>query len=128
MTAHATFQRVIDVVLSTVRFGCALTYLDDIVVYSPTFDRHLEDLSNVLVLLQKAGVSLKRTKCSFAAQQVKYLGLKVSQAGVEVDEDKLLSVQKAFPPSSKPGLRRFLGMTGFYRKFIPSYAKVADPY
>ena len=127
MTAPATFQRAIDVVLSSVRFQCALTYLDDIVVYSPTFDKHLEDLSTVLQLLQAAGVSLKRAKCSFAALQVKYLGLKVSHAGVEVDEDKIASVRQALPPTNKTSLRRFLGMTGFYRKFVPSYAKVAAP-
>ena len=127
MTAPATFQRAIDVVLSSVRFQCALTYLDDIVIYSPTFDQHLLDLARVLQLLRDAGVSLKRAKCSFAALQVKYLGLKVGQKGVEVDEEKLVSVRQALPPTNKTGLRRFLGMTGFYRKFIPSYAKVAAP-
>jgi Reverse transcriptase (RNA-dependent DNA polymerase) len=127
MTAPATFQRAIDIDLSSVRFQCALTYLDDIVKYSPTFEQHLEDLFKVLKLFRGAGVSLKRAKCSFAALQVKYLGLKVSNAGVEVDEDKIVSVRRALPPTSKTGLRRFLDMTGFYRKFIPSYAKVAAP-
>mgnify|MGYP003465558827 FL=1 len=56
MTAPATFQRAIDVVLSSVRFQCALTYLDDIVIYSPTFDQHLLDLARVLQLLRDAGV------------------------------------------------------------------------
>ena len=127
MTAPATFQRAIDVVLSSVRLQCALTYLDDIVVYSPNFDQHMADLSRVLRLLQDAGESLKRAKCSFAALQVKYLGFKVSHNGVEVDEEKTVSVRQALPPINKTGLRRFLGMTGFYRKFIPSYAKVAAP-
>jgi Reverse transcriptase (RNA-dependent DNA polymerase)/RNase H-like domain found in reverse transcriptase len=127
MTAPATFQCAIDIVISSVRFQCALTYLDDIVIYSPTFDQHLKDLSRVLRLLQEAGVSLKRNKCSFAALQVKYLGFKFSQAGVEADDDKNASVRQALPPTKKTGLRRFLGLTGFYRKFIPTYAKVAAP-
>ena len=59
MTAPATFQRATDVILSSVRFQCALTYLDDIIVYSSTFDQHLKDLSVVLKLLKAAGVSLK---------------------------------------------------------------------
>jgi Reverse transcriptase (RNA-dependent DNA polymerase) len=71
MTAPATFQRAIDVILSSVSFQCALTYLDDFVVYSPTFEKHLADLSTVLQLLQVAGVSLKRAKCAFAALHVK---------------------------------------------------------
>jgi hypothetical protein len=81
----------------------------------------------VLKLLQEAGVSLKRAKCSFAALQAKYLGLKVSREGVEVDDEKIASVRHALPPTNKTGLRRFLGMTGFYRKFIPAYAKIAAP-
>jgi hypothetical protein len=127
MTAPATFQRAIDIVLSSVRFQCALTYLDDIVIYSTTLEEHLRDLSRVLKLLKDAGVSLKRAKCSFAAVQVKYLGLKVSHAGVEVDDDKIASVRHALAPTNKTGLRRFLGMTGFYRKFIPTYAKLPPP-
>jgi Reverse transcriptase (RNA-dependent DNA polymerase) len=127
MTAPATFQRAIDVILSSVRFQCALTYLDDIVLYSPTFDKHLEHLSTVFQLLKAAEVSLKRAMCSFAALHVKYLGLKVSQAGVEVDEDKIASVCQALPPTNKTILRRFMGMTAFYRKFVPSYAKMAAP-
>jgi RNase H-like domain found in reverse transcriptase/Reverse transcriptase (RNA-dependent DNA polymerase) len=127
MTAPATFQRAVDVVLSSVWFQCALTYLDDIVIYSPTFEQHLKDLSRVLKLLQEAGVSLKRAKCSFAALRAKYLGLKVSRNGVEVDDEKIASVRHALPPTNKKGLRRFLGMTGFYRKFIPAYAKIAAP-
>jgi Reverse transcriptase (RNA-dependent DNA polymerase) len=101
MTAPATFQRAIDIALSSVRFQCALTYLDDIVIYSPTLDEHLLDLSRVLILLKDAGVSLKRSKCSFAAVKVKYLGLKVSHSGVEVDDDKISSVRHALAPTEK---------------------------
>jgi hypothetical protein len=108
MTAPATFQRVIDVILTSVRFQCALTYLDDIVIYSPTFEKHLAGLSTVLKLLKVAGVSIKRSKCAFAALQVKYLGLKVSHAGVEVDEEKIISVRQALPPTNETSLRRFL--------------------
>jgi Reverse transcriptase (RNA-dependent DNA polymerase) len=67
MTAPATCQRAIDIVLSSVRFQFALMYLNEIVIYSPTFEQHLEDLSKVLKLLRDAGVFLKRAKCSFAA-------------------------------------------------------------
>jgi hypothetical protein len=77
MTAPATFQRAVDVILASVRFQCALTYLDDIVVYSPTFEQHVKDLSVVLKLLQDAGVSLKLKKCAFASRKVQYLGFVV---------------------------------------------------
>jgi transposase InsO family protein len=126
-TAPATFQRAIDVILSTVRFQCALTYLDDIVIYSPTFEQHLVDLNTVLTLLREAGVSLKISKCVFAAEQVQYLGLKVGAAGVEVDRSKTAAVEEARAPRTRTALRRFLGMTGYYRKFIDQYAKKAAP-
>ena len=85
MTAPATFQSAIVIEFSSVRLQCALTYLDDTVIYSTTYEKHLEDLSPVLKLLRDAGVSLEKAKCSFAAVQVKYLGLKVSLEEVEVE-------------------------------------------
>jgi Reverse transcriptase (RNA-dependent DNA polymerase) len=127
MTAPATFQRAVDVILATVRFLCALTYLDDIVIYSPTFEQHLKDLAVVLRLLHEAGVSLKLQKCNFAAPKVPYLGFRVGTDGLELYESKTEAVRKAKPPANKAGLRRFLGMTGFYRRFIPNCARITVP-
>jgi RNase H-like domain found in reverse transcriptase len=104
-----------------------LTYLDYIIVYSSTFEQHLKDLSLVLKLLESAGVSLKLKKCHFSAPNVQYRGFRVGHAGLEVDDSKIMAFQKAHPPCTKTVLRRFLGMTGFYRKFIPNYAKVSAP-
>jgi hypothetical protein len=127
MTAPATFQRAIDIFLSSVRFQCALTYLDDIVIYSPTFEQHLEDLSKVLKLLRDAGVSLKRAKCSFAALHVKYLGLKVSHAGVEVDEDKIVYVRRALPRYLEDGSPSLPGYDGVLSKFYPVVCHGGSP-
>ena len=74
VSAPATFQRAIDVILSSVRFRCALTYLEDIIVFSFTFEKHLLDLSLVLLLVKYAGVTLKLSNCRFAAPEVQYLG------------------------------------------------------
>ena len=126
-TAPATFQRAIDVILATVRFQCALTYLDDIVIYSPTFEQHFLDLAAMLTLLRNSGVSFKIAKCAFAASRVKYLGVIFGAQGVEVDCSKIDSIREAQEPRTKTSLRRFLGMTGFYRKFIAKYAKIAAP-
>jgi RNase H-like domain found in reverse transcriptase len=102
-------------------------YLDDIVIYSPTFEKHLVDLATVLTLLRKSGGSLKIAKCSFAALQDKYLCVIVGAHGVEVDSSKTAAIREAQEPRTKTSLRRFLGMTGFYRKFISQYAKIAAP-
>jgi transposase InsO family protein len=127
VTAPATFQRAVDVILSSVRFQCALTYLDDIIIYSSSFEQHLEDLKTVLSLLQKAGITLKLEKCSFCAEEVQYLGFVVGRKGLRVDESKLDAVKKSVPPKTKTQMRRFLGLTGVYRRFIENYAKVAAP-
>jgi hypothetical protein len=111
MSAPATFQRAIDVILSTVGFKYTLNYLDDIFIYSPFFEQHLVDLTMVLRLLNETGVSLKLSKCSFAALKVHYLGYKVGRNGLQVDESKVEAVLRANPPKTKTGLRLFLGMT-----------------
>jgi transposase InsO family protein len=127
VSAPATFQRAIDVILSSVRFQCAITYLDDIIIYSSSFEQHLRDLGKVLKLLRDSGITLKLSKCSFFVPEVQYLGFVVGRDGLKVDGTKLEAIQKALPPRSKTHIRRFLGMTGVYRRFIAEYAKMASP-
>ena len=127
VSAPATFQRAVDCILSSVRFRCAITYLDDIIVYSRTFKGHLEDLKVVLSLLKDAGVSLKLKKCSLTATQVEYLGFKVGRDGLSVNPEKIYAVLKAKIPESKSEIRSFLGMAWVYRRFVPNYSKRAAP-
>ena len=72
-------------------------------------------------------MSLKISKCSLSALQVPYLGVKVGAEGIEVDNSKIVAVQEARAPNTKTSLNRFVGMSGFYRKFINNYAKIAAP-
>jgi Reverse transcriptase (RNA-dependent DNA polymerase) len=121
VTAPATFQRAVDVLLATVWFQCAITYLDDIIVYSSNLVHHLEDLIKVLTLLQRAGISFKFIKCSFCATEVQYLGFIVGR-WIEVGSRTEIN-----PPKSKTPMRRFLGLTAVYRRFIEKYAIIAAP-
>jgi RNase H-like domain found in reverse transcriptase len=82
-------------------------------------------LDLVLSLVWSAGVTLKLEKCRFSAPEVPYLGYIVGREGLRVNESKISSLQAAVPPQTKTGIRRFLGMCGVYRRFIPGYAKVA---
>jgi hypothetical protein len=84
VSAPAIFQRAVDVILSSVRFQCALTYLDDIIIYSSSFEQNLKDLKAVLSLLQKAGITLKLAKCSFCTNEVQYLGFLLEDKGCEL--------------------------------------------
>ena len=126
--APATFQSMMDAVLAGVRWQFALAYLDDVVIYSPTFERHLQDLEQVLDrLVNRAGLTLKLKKCTFAASSTNYLGHIISAHGIQVDSAKVDAVRNLPPPVDKKALQHFLGLTGYYRRFVQGYAQIANP-
>ncbi|CAF0842311.1 unnamed protein product [Adineta steineri] len=125
--APATFQRLMDVVLAGIKWQSCLVYIDDIVVFSPTFEQHLQDLSAVFDRLSAAGLTLKASKCDFCRKELKYLGHIITPNGIKPDPGLVDSV-KCFPqPQKVKDIQAFLGLTGYYRKFIKSYAKIAEP-
>ena len=125
--APATFQRLMNSVLAGLTYKCCVVYLDDIVVASPTFSQHLDDLDEVFTRLADAGLSLKISKCHFCKASLRYLGYIVTQEGLSPDEDKVNAI-KDFPrPRSVKQVKQFLGMSGYYRRFIQGYSTVAEP-
>ena len=125
--APPTFQRLMDCVLAGISPEQCLIYLDDIIVFSQTFQEHLQRLSNVLKEIRKAGLKLQGSKCKFACKEVHYLGYIVSQGGISPDPDKLRAVS-AFPaPSNEKQLREFLGLSNYYRRFVKNYSQIAEP-
>jgi transposase InsO family protein len=125
--APATFQRLMDLVLGGLKWSCALVYLDDIIVYSPSFDSHLHHLESVLQHIQSSGLSLQILKCHFAKTKLKYLGHVVSSSGIEPDPDKIRAVRDYPIPARLKDVRTFLGLTSYYRRFIKNYATIAEP-
>lgn len=125
--APSTFQRAMDVMLSGLTWDLCLVYIDDIIVYSSDFNTHLKHLSRVFDRVIDAGYHLRRDKCHFCCQQVLYLGHLVSARGVEPDPAKVLAIKQLRPPRNPHEVRQFLGLTGYYRRFIKDYAKLARP-
>ncbi|KAK1679066.1 hypothetical protein QYE76_039914 [Lolium multiflorum] len=125
--APATFQHAMNDSLAPVLRKFALVFFDDILIYSPTFELHLEHLSTVLSILQRDKWHVKLSKCAFAQQKVNYLGHVVSSEGVSTDESKIQSVRSWPTPVNLKELRGFLGLTGYYRKFIRHYAVISRP-
>ena len=126
-SAPATFQRMMDTVLSGLKWQSCLVYLDDVVVFSTTFEQHLQRLRAVLDALRTAGLSLKPEKCHFGYEELKFLGHVVSSDGIRPDPDKTRAVA-AFPtPATKQDVRRFLGLCAYYRRFVPNFSKIAEP-
>ena len=94
--APGTFQRLMDLVLSGIQGVACLVYLDDVLVFSKSFDSHLERLTNVLQCFQKAGLKLRPEKCHFAKSSVEYLGHVLSKDGLKPADRNLMAVRN-FP-------------------------------
>ena len=125
--APATFQRMMDTVLAGLKWQCCLVYLDDVVVFSRTFDTHLRDLQLVFDRLHEAGLKLKPSKCFFCCTELLYLGYLVTPDGLKPDPTTKRAILAYPVPTDVSGVRTFLGMTGHYRQFIPRYAMIAEP-
>jgi hypothetical protein len=116
--APASFQHLADTVFCDLKWKEVLIYLDDIVLFSNTFDEHLKRLRNVLTRLRQANLTIKPSKCFFAHFKVSFLGYVVSQEGLLPDESKLTAIQKFPTPKKVKDVQSFLGMCNYYRKFI----------
>ncbi|CAF1231754.1 unnamed protein product [Adineta ricciae] len=125
--APATFQRTINSVLGSLRWDITLVYLDDTIVYSPSFDQHIQHLDQVLCALHKANVKLNSKKCSLARKQLDYLGFRITQDGIK---PTTANVKKTidFPiPTTAKAAYSFVQMAQFYRRFIKDFASIAAP-
>ncbi|UYV84686.1 hypothetical protein LAZ67_X003094 [Cordylochernes scorpioides] len=125
--APATFERMIDNLLKGLKWPICLCYLDDIIVFSDGFEEHLRRLQLVLNCLKKAGLCLNSKKCKFGAKTITVLGHEVSENGIRPDQEKIRAVRDFATPRSLKEVRSFLGLSSYYRRFIPNYAHVAQP-
>ncbi|XP_041961809.1 uncharacterized protein LOC121720042 [Alosa sapidissima] len=125
--APATFQRLMQRCLGGQVHDFLLIYLDDVIIYSPDFDSHLEHLGQVFLKLQDHGLKLQPSKCRLLQKSVKYLGHVVGGGGVATDPSKTQAVQQWPVPTTVREVRSFLGFVGYYRRFIPAFAQKASP-
>jgi len=104
-----------------------LVFLNDILIYSTTLEEHAQHLKLVLQTLQDHQLYLKLSKCSFAQSQLEYLGHTISSHGVATDLDKISAMLHWPTPTSITEVRAFLGLIGYYRKFVKGYGVIAKP-
>jgi len=123
----AAFQRAMDEILGPLKWRGVLVYIDDILVYSSDLPTHLALLEEVMSRLHRHDFKLKMTKCFFYKKSIKYLGHIVSAQGISASPDLTRAMVEYPPPSRLKELRAFLGLTSYYRKFVPHYAQVTAP-
>ncbi|XP_063334794.1 uncharacterized protein si:ch211-282j22.3 isoform X1 [Pelmatolapia mariae] len=119
--APATFQRLMDQVLSDMS-DFAAAYLDDIVIFSSTWEEHLQHLEKVLGRLQSAGLTVNPAKCAIAKAETEYLGFVIGNGVIKPQVDKVTAIESCPLPETRKQLRSFLGMAGFYHRFIPHFS------
>ncbi|GJY42113.1 transposon ty3-G gag-pol polyprotein [Tanacetum coccineum] len=125
--APATFQSLMNDLFRPHLRKFVLVFFDDILVYSKNLDDHLQHLSTVLEILATNRLYAKITKCCFGVSKVNYLGHVISSSGVAVDQSKVQAVLDWPTPKNAKGVRGFLGLAGYYRKFIKHFGTMAAP-
>lgn len=125
--APSTFQSLMNTVFKEHLRRFVLVFFDDILIYSQSWAIHVQHIRTVLSLLRMHRLYLKRSKCSFGQLQVAYLGHVIQHSGVAVDQSKISAIKEWPQPRTMRALRGFLGLSGYYRKFIKNYGIISTP-
>jgi hypothetical protein len=125
--APATFQCVMNAVFAPFLRKFVIVFLDDILVYSASWQEHLDHLRQVLQTLHDSQLFAKQSKCEFGRTSIHYLGHIISDSGVSTDPDKTVVMRNWPIPTNATELRGFLGLTGYYRKFVRNYGLISKP-
>ena len=124
--APTYFQALISKVLKGLH-SFAMAYLDDIIIFSKDEEEHLEHLRIIFQHLKEAGLKLKRSKCNFIKRHIQYLGHLISQDGIQPLLEKLESIRDMPAPRNPKEIKQFLGLAGYYHKFVPRFSDLSRP-
>ncbi|GJF00591.1 polyprotein [Phanerochaete sordida] len=127
MNGPSIFQRTMQTILAPFLWIFCLVYINDIVVYSKTYEEHIKHLDAVLGACEEAGLTLSPAKCHLFYSSVLLLGHKVSRLGLSTHHEKVRAVLELERPTNRSQLQTFLGMAGYFSAFIPYYAMRASP-
>lgn len=125
--APATFQRVMDHVLKDIQNKICLVYMDDIIIFSTSLQEHISNLKQVFQRLSDAKLKIQLDKSEFLRQNVEFLGHIITPSGIKPNPKKIEAISKFPIPKTTREIKSFLGLLGFYRKFIKDFAKITKP-
>ena len=125
--APAAYQRAMDCVLAGLTGLMCMAYIDDVIVFSSSFEDHCKHLEQVLSRIERAGMTVNARKCSFCRKELVYLGHVVTTDGVKPDPVKVQAVRDAPVPKTVRQVRAFLGLVNYYRRYIPKCSVVQSP-
>lgn len=120
-------QRLMDRIFPETLQPHIFTYLDDIVIATDTFEKHLEVIREVYERLKGAGLTVNAEKCKFCRSSLKYLGFIVDQGGLRTDPEKISAIQEYSKPTNVTELKRFLGVCSWYRRFVKDFSQIVHP-
>lgn len=124
--APSCFERLMDIVLKGYQWERCLCYLDDVIIFGPTFEKALENLEFIFERFRQANLKLKPKKCSLFQHQVLFLGHLVTDEGIACDPSKIEAVKEWPTPTNVNEVRSFLGLAGYYRRFILNFSELAS--
>ena len=127
MNSPAVFQRVMDLAFAGMKWRNLLVYVDDVLVMSPTFEKHLEDLQETFTRLENLGMTVKPKKCQFACGEIKYLGHLVTLDGIKVNPEKVRAITEMEWPNTPEKMASFLGLVSYYRDFVKRCSDICEP-
>jgi transposase InsO family protein len=125
--APATLQRFVNMLLADLIGKTCVIYLDDCLVFSKTFEEHLHHLEEILLRFRAVGFRANPAKCELFAKEVLYLGHVLTPEGVRPNPAKVQAIKEALPPKDVTGVRSFLGLVNYYRRYLPNMAAISTP-
>lgn len=125
--APSTFQRLMDEILKGYINNICLVYMDDIIIFGTSLEEHLQNIKLIFQRLRDTNLKVQVDKCEFLRKEIDFLGHLVTQEGIKPNPKKLKAITNYPLPKTTKQIKSFLGITGFYRKFIKNYAHIAKP-
>src|SRR5579862_411424 len=125
--APPTFQRMMNKILKEWLYKFVVVYIDDILIYSKTFEEHLVHIEKVLRKLKEVNLMMKLKKCDWCKQEIQFLGHVVGKGGLRQDQSKIEKIKNLKVPTTVREVRAVLGLCSYYRRFVKGFSKIAKP-